>query len=663
MSPLPSALRCAAAALLLASPGSAQVLAPYSWTVDGGSPARLNNAAVNLAIGAFSGAPAHVVFTKPAGEEDTESMVEEVLLPSPLVTSFGAILMVSDNCSLFLYPDPAGLASGTPWTPMAPQWDVQDYFRGADEESELSGIATFQDAAFVLDGRNKAVHRVNVTAAGFTRVWTTFINGSAAGEAWFSDGDTGMIPEAATNLLWVPLAASYAFPAAGIAATINMTSGALQFVPVPTIAGCAKPDDLGSVAVDGGNVVLLSSDGDASCGAVALDPTGALLYSTFPDNRYLFDGDGEHTHPLFDDDTNQLYFLDFELRIVDGVGQKLCCLDTTNGAFANCAGWSNPCVVLPSFERVQEDTDVVDYRWDWMSMGLQPAAGANASVLFITASATEKDETFLYNGTADLYSAIWALDTVSGRLLQSYRFNQDMFNSAPLVVTGTDGVVNVFASSTLGYLYCFSSSSLATGWLWRTLDLAPVPIEDLPASTYTFLSVTQKGTILATSTAGGDTWQDQKVTFAIQNGVIGPFPSASPTPTASVTSSPSPTGSTTSTASRSSTSTASRTATATSTATATFVAPAAAASSDALGAPQIAGAAIGGIVGGALIVLAAAQYLRSRGSGRLGGSTEQTGLLRVRSASMVAVAFPGLAKPAPRVGSVAATDTAVYAPA
>ena len=637
--------RALALASCVALSARAQVLAPYSWNVDGGSAARLNNAAVSVALGAFSSA-AHVVFARPLGEEDTESMVEEVLLPSPLVTSFGAILVVSDNCTLQLLPDPSSLSAGAPWTPLVPQWDVQDYFRGEDEESELSGIAMFQDKAFVLDGRNKAVHRVDVTAQGFTRVWTTFINGSAAGVAWFSDGDTGMIPEASTNLLWVPLAASYAFPAAGIAATIDMTNGSMTFVPVPKIAGCGKPDDLGSAAVDSGNVVLLSSDGTGSCGAVALDPTGAFLYSSFPDEKFLFDGDGEHTHPLFDADASQLYFLDFEMRIVDGVGQKLCCLDTTNGQFADCVGWANPCVVLPIFERVQEDTDVVDYRWTWMSMGLKPSNGSAAAVLFITASATEIDETFLTNGTSDLYSAIWAFDTVTGKLQQKFRFNMDLFNSAPLVVTGTDGITNVYVSSTLGNIYCFSSTALANGWLWRTLDLAPVPLEDLPASTYTFLSVTQKGTILATSTSGGATWQDQKSTFAVQAGVVGPFPSASPSPTVSLT----PSASTTSTA----TATSSRTPSPskTSTSTATFVPPAAAVSNNALGAPQIAGAAIGGIIGGVAVVLAVAQYLRMRNPSRLGGG-EQTGLLsvRVRSASMVAVAFPGNAKPAPRAGS------------
>jgi hypothetical protein len=47
-------------------------------------------------------------------------------------------------------------------------------------------------------------------------------------------------------------------------------------------------------------------------------------------------------------------------------------------------------------------------------LALKPPAGEAASVLFISASATEIDETFLVNGTADLYSALWSFDTASG---------------------------------------------------------------------------------------------------------------------------------------------------------------------------------------------------------------------------------------------------------
>ena len=115
---------------------------------------------------------------------------------------------------------------------------------------------------------------------------------------------------------------------------------------------------------------------------------------------------------------------------------------------------------------------------------------------------------------------IFAFDTTTGVLLQQHRFKRDMFNSAPLVVTGSDGAVNVYVSTTLGNIYCYSAASVQSGPLWVSADLPAIPVEDLPASTYTFLSVTQKGTLLATSTAGGALWQVQKATFAIANGLL-----------------------------------------------------------------------------------------------------------------------------------------------
>jgi len=135
---------------------------------------------------------------------------------------------------------------------------------------------------------------------------------------------------------------------------------------------------------------------------------------------------------------------------------------------------------------------------------------------------TPRSETFLYNGVDDLTSAIFAFDTTTGLCTDQHRFKRDMFNSAPLVVTGTDGVVRVFVSTTLGYIYSYAPGALGAGPLWTSLDLAPVPAEDLPATTYTFLSVTQQGTLLATSTAGGALWQTQKATFAVVNGVLPP---------------------------------------------------------------------------------------------------------------------------------------------
>ena len=539
--PLVLALALAAAPLLSSSPLASAQLATYQWTADGGSPFRTNSATVAVALGGGASG-ARATFSQLNGEEDTESLVEEVLLPSPLVTSFGAVLFAADNCTLMLYPDPALLTAGQAWQREAANWDVLDAFRGPNEESQMAGTAMFRDRVFVLDARNKAVHAVDVLAATgfgyhyrFQRAWTAFINitrndGGGSVDVKFTDGNTGMIPEAQTNLLWVPLATDYAFASAGLAATLDMTTGAVSYVLIPdelSALGCAKPNDMGSVAVDNGAVVLISSDGPgASCGLVILDPTGAPLYNTLGEDTYLFNL-GEHSHPLFDADSSSLYWLDFELQIQNGRGQRLCCVNTAGGAYDNCWG-TNLCVTIPAFEVVDEKVDIADYRWLWLSMALQPASadGSTPARLLISASATENDETFLYNGVEDLTSALFAYDTTTGILLDQHRFKRDMFNSAPLVATGTDGAVRVYVSTTLGFIYCYAASSIAAGPQWTSQDLAPIPLEDLPLTTYTFLSVTQKGTLLATSTAGGANWQTQKATFAIQNGLLAPSAAA-----------------------------------------------------------------------------------------------------------------------------------------
>ena len=390
--------------LLLAALAAAQ-LATYSWTADGGSPMRTNSAVVAPALG--SGGGGRAVFSQLNGEDDTESLVEEVLLPSPLVTSFGGVLFAADNCTLMLYSDPAALAAGQTWGRIATNFDVLDSFRGPNELSQLAGTAMFQDRVFMLDARNKAVHAVDVLANGglgyhyrFQRAWTAFVNTTQDADGGrvdvhFTDGNTGMIPEAQTNLLWVPLATDYMAASAGFAATLDMNTGAVTYVQIPDklkSLSCMKPNDAGSVAVDNGAVVLISSDGPgASCGLVILDPTGAPLYNTLGEDEYLFNL-GEHSHPLFDADASQLYWLDFELNILNGKGQRLCCVSTVAGAYSNCWG-PNLCVPIPAFEVVDEKVDIADYRWLWLAMALQPAAadGSAPAKIFVTASATENE--------------------------------------------------------------------------------------------------------------------------------------------------------------------------------------------------------------------------------------------------------------------------------
>jgi len=504
--------------------------------MDGGSPYRLNNAVVNIPLGS---AAAHVVFTQLNGEEDTESMVEELLLPSPLVTDSGTIVFVADNCTLMMYPDPAVSTTYTPdtWRRSIANWDVTDDIRGINEESQFAGVAIYNDVIYVLDGRNSALHAVKVVNLGLIRFsyqYTLYLNNSDnGGRAKFNDGDTGIIPDPDNGKLWVvtPVATFGPDTSPGLAVQIDMTTQEMTWLPLPQRLqddGCAKNYDEGSVSIGGisgsSSIALLAGE---KCGLVVIDSTGTMLYDTVDLDFKLEFNNGEHSHPLYDPDTNNLYWLDFQVTF--GLPQHLCCTTYSDQGFVDCwrssSGNSVTCVELPVFEVVDEKIDLIDYKWLWLAMGLQPASkdGSVAAQLYVSASATMNDETYLYNGLQDLTSGLFQYDTASGLLKNDFRLRGDMFNSAPLVVTSSvDNVVQVYVSSSLGYIFCFAANGIATGPLWSSQDLAPIPVEDLPATTYTFLAVTQPGTILATSTAGGDSWQTQKATFAIKNGLVNP---------------------------------------------------------------------------------------------------------------------------------------------
>ena len=88
--------------------------------------------------------------------------------------------------------------------------------------------------------------------------------------------------------------------------------------------------------------------------------------------------------------------------------------------------------------------------------------------------------------------------------IAQYTISNDIVNSAPLVVvySGGVGTSRVFVSTAKGFLYVFSSgTALASGPLYVTKDLPAIPDEDLPMSTYCFLSVTPAGTLLGASRA------------------------------------------------------------------------------------------------------------------------------------------------------------------
>jgi hypothetical protein len=132
----------------------------------------------------------------------------------------------------------------------------------------------------------------------------------------------------------------------------------------------------------------------------------------------------------------------------------------------------------------------------------------------------------------------------------------DMYNSAPLVLSSASGT-SILLSTAGGALVGFApgASGVDAGPAWVAAnDLPAIPVEDFPAATFSFLSVTAAGTVLVTTTAGGADWRDEKAFVAVANGA---FPPAARSPTA--------TSSATSSASASATSSASATATATTT--------------------------------------------------------------------------------------------------
>lgn len=251
------------------------------------------------------------------------------------------------------------------------------------------------------------------------------------------------------------------------------------------------------------------------------DNTGTNKFTTYPDQKFLFEY-GEHSHPVFDPTSSQLYFMNWADTMKDN--QYLCCLNTRGEQFRNCDNWPGQCLKIPELSRQPDPTGDWVYRWEWLAMGLWQRNG----IMFIAASAAVLDKTII-NGAQDLTSAIFAYDVANGRLISTHRLDGDQFNSAPLIVTGSSGsgVTQVYVSSTLGSIYAYDAGNLAKGPLWSSVDVAPIPADDLPQTTYSYLTVTPQGTILLTSTAGGADWEDEKAVYAIVNGIQGP-PGASP---------------------------------------------------------------------------------------------------------------------------------------
>lgn len=523
-----AALRCAAAA------ASLSVAAAVGWQQDGGSPYRLSSATLTQDISVVT---PHKVFTYTESAEDTVSQVEGYLLQSPLVTSFGEVLIMTDACIVTLLQDPVGLNAGTVWLPyLGQQWSPYG-LPATVSECEAAGLVLDSgDRAYFVDGRNQAVHQLQLTKSKMTYVTSWVFNKTVHKGNFGDDVSLLAVPNAGSlgsMQLWVPLKGEM-FGTDGLFMVIDTstTDGSYTIAgktPLPNNGLCTNPYDAGTTLLTYGpnnapGVAVLSQE---DCGLMVLDGASMqVTYSTFPTEAgRSFLGDGEHSHPIFDRATGNLYFLDHQPW---DKPQLLCCRNTA--AFATCAGWPGerdtqygPCVPLPA-EGVDSAEGGV-FHWDWM-------AGAFYNNLFYVAmsglAGDEGPEKF--QGLGDYLSALSVFDTTSGALLATYRFSGDFFNSAPLVVAGSGGVgsVSVFLTSNTGKLYAFpGGAALGGGPSWTTSGEIPgIPLEDLPTSTFSYLSVTASGTLLVTSSAGGADWQDEKSFVAIVNGVFPPSAAA-----------------------------------------------------------------------------------------------------------------------------------------
>jgi len=474
--------------------------------------------------------------------EDTTSEVENYLIHSPLVTSGGLVVVAADDCTLSLLPDPATLAPGTPWkartgtglqswTWRAPQKTGPGTTTAG--ECVMGGYALDDNSGlFFIDYRNQQLYKLLFTLqSGFGPnpvAWTADFTNISTYLAFDLDVSMLFIPGANagdSGTLWVPLSQTLQGNS-GVAATVNPLDGTFTFVALPD-ADC-RPEDYGSAATTGQDIVLL---GEYDCGVLHLDGSSSppnLLWKTYPLFGSLSFDLGVHSHPIFDAGTNNLYFLDWARS--GFTRQQLYCVSLVS--YAECAGWPAQSTRVPELSVDTTDPQGDFYfRWQWMAGALQ------GNFLYVAASGNAKEEPILKAGLAGLTSVLYVWDVTKGALVASHRFTGDLFNSAPLVVQGTSGAPTVFVLSALGTLYAYpGGAAVAGGPSWvQPGAVNGIPADDLPSSTYAYMSLTPSGTILAVASAGGALWQTEKVYYGIVNGVFppnGPAPASGPSPAA-----------------------------------------------------------------------------------------------------------------------------------
>ena len=264
--------------------------------------------------------------------------------------------MVTDDMDIGYFADPSAPSF------LTANWDPIWYFDNTGynpitwnatiiphADFVFGGMYLDNDVLYLIDSRNRLLRAMQVSDSGITELlgspyyWPKpgaqngypFVFSEVVSMVMVSDSLGG------TNQLWLPLRGSME-GVAGIAIVVPTnyfgTAGNQALVPffVPLPAGCAFPQDFGSVAItpsrSTGNkaaVLLLNAK---ECGAVmltadAVGQTSEMLWQSLP-GTYSFDLDGEHPHPAYDTAGSLMLYIDFGARF--GIPQQLCCTRTTD---------------------------------------------------------------------------------------------------------------------------------------------------------------------------------------------------------------------------------------------------------------------------------------------------------------------------------------------
>lgn len=540
------------------------------WGTEGGDWQRTNSITLNLFL--KSQLP-HSTYTYGEPEEDTVSEVEEALLTSPLVTSVGQVVVMLDSCIISLIEDPLLGGNFVPISSWTPYNDTNAKLVTTNECEAGGMVVGPGDVVYFLDTRNTVVHALNLDPSlGITWKWSSsrFVD---TYHASILASTVSMV--IINNDLWVPL--KYSLEGNdGFAFYLDTATGTRRdpLAPLPS-DGCRFPVPCGSAVVDlplsRSGIMQLSSD---DCGIAAYDESGNNVYflnAPIGAPRFNFEM-GQHTHPLYDSASGNLYYVNFIDDVFSGP-QMLCCWNTAQQS--QCAGWpqtansttSGCSVPIPILNDTPEEG--ITWRFSWAALGFDTLENQ----LYLVTSGAKNEDVFARLGTV---SALSVVDVTTGSILVTSIDNSLVYNSAPLVVHGKDGT-QIYLTDATGYLVCYDSGAfgVADGPIWKYMAFPGVPDTELPSSTYAFLSITETGTLLATTSAGGSEWALEKAFSAVVNGVFVPSapppPDGSPTATASATASatatatagaaPPPAGTPTATATSSATSTATSTST------------------------------------------------------------------------------------------------------